>query len=1069
MQKLFSRALEARSTCHCAICAPLRPGLVRKAGTLPARQTVKFGEVFTIAYGTVIGAAAYCDTVYKKRRRKVLDDAISGVLLENELMQHDQEARLKALGYDGSDTSPSFDSTQPTSGTHSIPIIQNDRRPSLARSSTRPTRRHIISYHPGREMREERSWQHEMVARAQEREAHRLEPSRKTDELMQEGKFRARDKQAAVFSDSIFPEERIVGKTIEQAWEDITIICNERNTNMQEISTFQLVMQLLRAYLIGVNTDNERNPLVDFGTARGATLEVGLDDIANLIESDRDSSRRIDQLKADVWNAQEIQPDESMPYPEYQLYSRYDGEVSPYHEDVRLQNEKLVTILLSARGPKELISNVCTFLMSCRCAPNIHTINLLLIHFLDIQWYHAAKVVVSASYKLFINQNEVTDIAKLQFFHSSQEDLNFDAQRAYMQAVDGRVTRAAYVPEKLTPDTWVPEQLVQQIRDRNGVQTVTYGLKATWTIDSFSIVIIDLLDRGKLPSALAEIATMRLSGFKETPEIVEALLQYSVFYSDWDIAVKTWSRSGALGHIRSPITWYWMLQACATCNQPQAFQRMVSTGQEEGILSSDVTYTIEEFSLCKEKQNALKKRVHAIRRLAHRILIPNLTHRDIRIQSRDFVLLPNLRQTLLVVYLQYAKLRAGTCGWSFDHLNHLYQSEADLEALLVQLQGNLPLLKKVLSNWAGFDTKLEAIAAVCSPSYTGECSSELEATIERIALLDASEIEGDHEANHLRQVFDGNPPAFPYFYEINKRQDRILVPFKSHLDNGALETDSLPPSHGSKGCRKQYSSQDRSGVGQAESRHEWVSGSDAMRRMVQASSNYAFARYWQKVLHPQSPANMEPFAVIGGATGQRGVQHETSSSVAVSSKFENLSVILKTTSQELKIGSSILSSSQLSPPLRHNDGISSDDLRTTASESVPDTPRQSHKKDRRVHDSKSQQLKKSNRDHQSNWTRIGHVADAINPTSLRILKDHSTHKTTDKGDVQVHVPWQSISQPEPREIKEDININTDNDSSFKKKQHPSIPMGERGNTKLRAPESSIQQQQAPHEWMELAL
>lgn len=1030
MQKFFSRALEARNSCHCAICAPLRPGLVRKAGTLPARQAIKFGDVVTIVYGTVIGTAAYYDANSKKRRRKALNDAIAGVVSENEVMQQDQEARLKALGYNGSENGTPLDVLQ--SELPSIPIIQNDRRPSVVRSSSHPTRRHITNHLLSKEKREARKkgfWRQEMIARAQERENCRLEPSTKTFEFMQEAKFRARGKRTAKFSDSIFPEERIVGKTIDEAWEEVTIICNERNTRIQEISTFRLVLHLLRAYLVGVDTDREKDPRIDFIAAGGVKVEVALVDIADLMEKHQFLSRNIEQLKAGLWDSQEIQPAETMPYPKYQLYDRYDGGSSPYHEDIRLQNEKLVDVLLSAQGPKELISNMCTFLMSCSCAPNIHTINLLLIHFLDLQWFQAAKVIVSASSQFVINQNEVTDVAKLYFFHSSHEDINFDAQRAYMQAVDGRVTRAAYVPGKLTSNEWVPEQLVEQIRERNGVQTVTYGLKAAWTVDSFSIVIIDLLDRGKLSSALAEIATMRLSGFKETPEIVEALLQYSVFNSDWDIAVKTWSRSGALGHIKSPLTWYWMLQACAVCNQPQAFQRMVYTGQEEGILSSDIIYTMKEFRLCKAEQKELKKRVHAIQRLAHRISIPNMAHRNIRLQAQDFVLLPNLQQTLLVVYLQYAKLRASTCGWSFDHLNYLCQSEVDLDDLLIQLRGDPPFLKKFVTAWSGFDTKLEAIAAVCNPAYTGYCSNEMETAIERIALLDASEVELDSDVSQLRGVFDQNPPAFPYFYDMNTRQDQIFIPLRSQLDDDGLVAG---PSSGLSNWRDHKTqpvlhAHGQSGVKQAGTKFEWVSGSDAMRRMVRASSNYAFARYWEKVLHPHSPTNIEPLAIVEGMSSQLRAQDEVSTTGLVSSNFERLSIAQTTTSVGSKHDTRIIDSLQLQPS-RRSDDADLGQSRSIANESIVNLSRRSSKRDSRVKESPRLKLKKSGHDHHSNWTRIEHRTDALNPDLLHIPKDYSTHKITDKGDLQIHVPWQSVTQPEPRQFVEDND--SDNDSRF---------------------------------------
>lgn len=94
---LWTRALQARSTCKCPSCLPMRGAVVRRATTTTPRQ-FKFGEVLTVFYTSVLATAAVLDTSWKDVQRKELDRAISEAQTEVKMAEENQRQRLLALG-----------------------------------------------------------------------------------------------------------------------------------------------------------------------------------------------------------------------------------------------------------------------------------------------------------------------------------------------------------------------------------------------------------------------------------------------------------------------------------------------------------------------------------------------------------------------------------------------------------------------------------------------------------------------------------------------------------------------------------------------------------------------------------------------------------------------------------------------------------------------------------------------------------------------------------------------------------------------------------------------------------
>ncbi|CAF9903532.1 MAG: hypothetical protein GOMPHAMPRED_000349 [Gomphillus americanus] len=776
MQRVFWRALEARGSCNCAICTPIRPGLARKVNTLPAKRGIKFGDIVTIVYGTVLGTAAFYDGTSKKKRREKIDDALIGLLLQNEAAIRDQEARLKALGYNGSESA----------STLSEDLIRRASNADWTRWSTIFSRPALIKPAPSyarhystRYMNKEKKfasnndgwWEAEMLARQEQRVVDRLQISSQPQDYMENTQFPSKCKGVP---ESSVPksEARILGKSLEDAWEDMTLIPNRRNWQIREIAVTQLVLKLVKTYLTSIDTEKENVPTIQFTNASGSISRFEIEDVPDIIRSHKELSHRMECIKRGMQVPPISESAGPFQFPQFRVYGRSEGMHSSYHSDVWEQNDKLAAIFLQADSSANLISELCSFLVSQTCGPNIHTMNLLLLLFLDVQWYQACKAIISTISVLAANQNEVTDVAKLQYYHLTQQDLNLDAQRALMLCLDGRATRTAFDAGKLTVETFQPDQVTVRTRIQDGVQRTTHALKAGWTAEAFSIVIIDLLDRGELAEALAEIASMHLSGLQETPNTLEAMLQYSVFKEDWDVALKSWTRFEELSYTKSVLTWYWMLQACATCRQTHNFYNMVSMGIQQGVLSRDVEYSIEAFNFSISARDKLKRKTHALQRLKYRISIPRLPQRDLHVQGDDIIQMPNLEQTMLMAYLQYAKLRKSTSGWFVDHLEYLRSAEEEFQSLVQSLHASPKVLRSLRERWAIFDAKLEMFATVRNGGYIAE-NVTLDAAIKRMVLDDYACV-GSGDDISAATTHTEMSPAGSKLYETSIRTESIL-------------------------------------------------------------------------------------------------------------------------------------------------------------------------------------------------------------------------------------------------------------------------------------------------------
>lgn len=79
MQVLWSRALQARSSCRCSSCLHATTTLARRTTTAASKRRLRISDVFTACYSTILATAAFADARVKEDRRKEWDKLIEEV------------------------------------------------------------------------------------------------------------------------------------------------------------------------------------------------------------------------------------------------------------------------------------------------------------------------------------------------------------------------------------------------------------------------------------------------------------------------------------------------------------------------------------------------------------------------------------------------------------------------------------------------------------------------------------------------------------------------------------------------------------------------------------------------------------------------------------------------------------------------------------------------------------------------------------------------------------------------------------------------------------------------------
>lgn len=465
------------------------------------------------------------------------------------------------------------------------------------------------------------------------------------------------------------------GRCSEDVWNSQeTPFLPDRNRMQREAAIARLAYTLIMSYLTSPEVGQGHWP----GTIRldvpgRRCFHISNGNRAELTQKIEDLGHRLRVLAGLRRNLPALLSLEDLSYPRYQAFGEQDRDAEANY--IAVQNDALLEIFVQSSSPNELFSKLCSTLLSQSFAPNIHTYNLLIIRLCHAQYFAAAEYVIGALNASSINHNEVTYAAVLNCYSYSAQSSSFRAYLNRMDGIAGCGVRTTLDEGKVS-NSLQPELYMQQARDIHSASMSTnvedatmYKEKAMRNSDVCEAIILGWLDIGNLDKAMKEYSSMLASGLPTRKKILEAFLKYSVKTANWEVGRSVWEQIKSSSRPVSVMTYYWMLQLCALCEQPEQFESILQDGLHHDILKARLLFG--DFMLTDKKRKQLRTRAFAIWRLEQRVWIPGLTIAPCLEALEEQPQLPNLYLMVLVKFLDLVNSKnaeVGRCasnwGWA---------------------------------------------------------------------------------------------------------------------------------------------------------------------------------------------------------------------------------------------------------------------------------------------------------------------------------------------------------------------------------------------------------------------
>jgi hypothetical protein len=697
MQKIWSRALQGKSSCQCPFCATPRSALNRRVNTVPVRQRLGVGDVLTVFYSTALGTAAFYDAKLKEDKRQSLDNAISVTRSEVEALKQDHEARLKALGH------PLLPEHEDDKQAESNKKKQIQSKKPRNRSSSEK-----LTWHGSVQPLEDLLSRFSMRAKPRKIPTSTVEQGSKEEALLLKKMYEYSKRSwdiSQVDKDFQDPQIIIHGREAKKAWKD----CGEPTvsklmTARKETTIARLAFRLIQRYLQCEEVQEgiwAQSITVELPT--GKTLEMDNTNLPQLLSNISNLDFRSNVLAGLTQNPTTLAELEELPFPKYITFRH--GERNMEFYEIEKLNEELRDAFLQKSSPNHLISQLISILLCQTVSPNVQTFNLLIAQFTNLQLFWAAQEVIDAIDNASINHNEISHAVIMTAHTASGEHSRFKGYLNRMNCVDSRGTRSRRDVDICSAQQQ-SEQFVIQYRYINWPtiepsKRIKILEKARWNSEIFEASILGWLELGRYDRAMVQLAAMLRNGYKETTYILEAILQHSVIRDQWEIGSSTWERLQSGNQQISTMTYYWMLQLCVSCHQYQRFFDTLESGIRLGKLKHRLA--AEDFILEKGQRGCLRKWAFAIRRFEHNISIPDFPN------PCDTDLLPpvqlkNLYTTLLERYCQLVDCHKKAYGWFSGQ--DLSETRAEFESqLLEEVSQRRSKWKPIIWEQDAFDKK----------------------------------------------------------------------------------------------------------------------------------------------------------------------------------------------------------------------------------------------------------------------------------------------------------------------------------------------------------------------------
>ena len=565
MQALWSRTAQTRCTCKCAFCHATT-ALSRTSTTSALKRRLRFRDVFTVFYSTVLASAAVADSCGKDARRREWEAAIQKTKEELAAMENAQLNRIAAL-------STETNGLKVTDGPW---VIENTWDKVFGVASHRSQERESLGFEGlvGPPLHVLKQLATEEIA-----------------EVLRDPAIVRLNTNTQIVSDLLWRPK----------WYGV------KKTKTLEWSIRKLVYRIL----------------LSCETERSQTQLVGGNEESDQMHPDKTISQTImsriekceQALKFMADNPQDRWLWLKLRSPTVPSYSR---QINPEGNSM---NDQLLTLFESFRpnseGPTVLLSSICSLLLSTPIAPDVDFYNILITRLCQMQRMADVQIVIDSMNECWIRPNETTLFALLHYYTITSKALEFldlskrmaglhsrplirvhpdkkaapCLQRRYIareyskpelvitdkdhKLLDDDASFSDPSPDELEPKIWSSYTKV--------FQTARMGLM---NHQVYEALISGSLKFGWPGMAMDYYGKMVTDGFKPDPPLLESILEYCTRKRDWSAGVAVWkelrSSTQRITHAMLGL----MLTLCRSLGKYVEYGEVLDHGVQLGLIAS---------------------------------------------------------------------------------------------------------------------------------------------------------------------------------------------------------------------------------------------------------------------------------------------------------------------------------------------------------------------------------------------------------------------------------------------------------------------------------------------------
>ena len=571
MQTLWTRAAQSTCICKCAFCRSTT-ALSRTTTSSALKRRIRFRDIFTVFYSTVLTSAAVADTYRKDARRKEWERAIQAAKEEVAAIEEQQRRRIASLSLGFGE---SFEATPPTKKTW---LIEN-------------------------------TW----------------------DKVFQSATNKSKERKLLGFQDLVGPPlctlRGLSTDEIRQILSDPAIIrlnngTSDANFNpaiwsrpsrlrpygLKQVKRAEWsVRKLAYQFLLSCEENfSQRQVEADQQNSQShstsATKQTILDRISTCERA----------LKFIICSPRDPLLWLRMRSPRVPSYNRQ------IDHDAASINDRLLELFRSfeesGTGIDTLLSSISTLLLCAPNPPDVHIYNMLIIGLYQLQQMTNVHAVIESMRECSVRPNTITLSAMLHYYTITQKKTDFRRLTREMDGLQGGLFKehpSKGIPSGLVDryrtyeysrkETAIEAQDEELLYDQPRFSYLTpdgsYPLERGRTVKVIGTARVGILDGtvynalisgslelGLLGQAMCYYSQMTSDGFRPEPSLLESILKHCTRNRDWDAGVAVWKQLCSLAEGISRIMLGLMLTLCRACDNHIEYGKVFDYGVQKGLI-----------------------------------------------------------------------------------------------------------------------------------------------------------------------------------------------------------------------------------------------------------------------------------------------------------------------------------------------------------------------------------------------------------------------------------------------------------------------------------------------------